>query len=53
MIVEAIVDPYEPPMPPRVTVEQASKFSESVVRGEPNRKEIALTVMSDKVKELV
>ncbi|MCU1274670.1 MAG: pyruvate oxidase, partial [Bryobacterales bacterium] len=53
VIVEAIVDPYEPPMPPSVTVEQASKFAESLARGEPNRKEIALTVMSDKVKELV
>ena len=53
VIVEAIVDPYEPPMPPSVTVEQASKFAESLMRGEPNRKEIALTVMADKVKELV
>ena len=43
----------EPYMPPSVTVEQASKFAESLARGEPNRKEIALTVMSDKVKELV
>ena len=53
VIVEAVVDPYEPPMPPSVTVEQASKFAESLVRGEPNRKDIALTVISDKVKELV
>jgi pyruvate dehydrogenase (quinone)/pyruvate oxidase len=53
VIVEAIVDPYEPPMPASVTVEQATKFAESLARGEPNRKDIALTVLSDKVKELV
>lgn len=53
VIVEAMVDPYEPPMPPSVTVERASKFAESLVRGEPNRKDIALTVISDNVKELV
>ena len=53
VIVEALVDPYEPPMPPSVTVEQASKLAESLLRGEPNRKNIALTLISDKVKELV
>jgi len=52
-IVEAVVDPYEPPMPPSITTEQATKFAESLIRGEPNRKKIALTIMSDKVKELV
>jgi pyruvate dehydrogenase (quinone) len=53
VVVEALVDPYEPPMPPSVTVEQASKLAESLLRGEPNRKNIALTLISDKVKELV
>ncbi len=53
VIVEAIVDPFEPPMPPKVTLEQASKFAQSLVRGEPNKEKIALTVLSDKVRELV
>jgi pyruvate dehydrogenase (quinone) len=53
VIIEAVVDPYEPPMPASVTVEQATKFAESLARGEPNRKAIALTVLSDRVKELV
>jgi pyruvate dehydrogenase (quinone) len=40
-------------MPPKITVEQAAKFAESLVRGQPNRTKIALTVLSDKVRELV
>jgi len=50
---EAVVDPYEPPMPPSATMDQASKFAESLARGEPNRKKIALTVAEDKVREMV
>ena len=53
VIIEAVVDPYEPPMPASVTVEQAAHFAESLARGEPNRKKIALTVLEDQVKELV
>lgn len=53
VLVEATVDPFEPPMPPRVTLEQATKFAKSLARGEPNRQKIALTVLSDKVREMV
>jgi pyruvate dehydrogenase (quinone) len=53
VLIEAVVDPYEPPMPPSVTMDQASKFAESLARGEPNRKKIALTVAEDKVREMV
>jgi pyruvate dehydrogenase (quinone) len=53
VLVEAVVDPYTPPMPPKVTVDQASKFAESLAKGQPNRRKIALTVLSDKVRELV
>jgi len=53
VVVEAVVDPFEPPMPPKITVDQAKHFAESLVRGEPNREKIALTVLSDRVRELV
>jgi pyruvate dehydrogenase (quinone) len=53
VIVQAIVDPFEPPMPAKVTADQALKFAESLARGEPNRRKIALTVASDKVRELI
>lgn len=53
VIVEAVVDPFEPPMPPKVTLEQATKFALSLARGEPNRERIAFTVLADKVRELI
>ena len=52
-ILQAVVDPLEPPLPAKVTADQALKFAESLVRGEPNRSKIALTALSDKVRELV
>src|SRR5215216_3835613 len=53
VIVEATVDPFEPPMPPKVSADQAKKFAESLAKGQPNRSKIALTVLADKVRELV
>jgi len=53
VLVEALVDPFEPPMPAKITLEQAAKFARSLLRGEPNRDKIALTVLADKVRELV
>ena len=53
VVVQAVVDPLEPPMPPKITAEQARKFAMSLVRGEPNREKIALTVLADRVRELV
>jgi pyruvate dehydrogenase (quinone)/pyruvate oxidase len=53
VLIEAIVDAFEPPFPAKITIEQAKHFAESLVRGEPNRVKIALTSLSDKVRELV
>jgi pyruvate dehydrogenase (quinone) len=53
VVVQAIVDPNEPPMPPKIKVEQAAHFAEALARGTPNAGKIALTVLSDKVRELV
>lgn len=52
VLIEAVVDPFEPPMPPKITLDQAKHFAESLARGEPNREKIALTVLSDTVREL-
>jgi pyruvate dehydrogenase (quinone) len=52
-VLQAVVDPLEPPLPAKVTAEQALKFAESLARGEPNRSKIALTALFDKVRELV
>jgi pyruvate dehydrogenase (quinone) len=53
VVVEAIVDPFVPPMPPKVTVEQATKFAEALAKGTPNREKIALTVLADRVREMI
>ncbi len=53
VIVEAVVDPYEPPLPAKVDAKQAAKLAEALVRGEPHRGKIALTIASDKVREMV
>jgi pyruvate dehydrogenase (quinone) len=53
MLVEAVVDPYTPPMPPKVKPSQAAKFAEALLRGEPNRGKIVLTSLHDTVRELV
>ncbi len=52
-LIEAVVDPFEPPMPAKVKAEQALHFAESLARGEPNRKKIALTTLSDTVREMI
>jgi pyruvate dehydrogenase (quinone) len=53
VIVEGVVDPFEPPLPPKITLDQAAKFARSLLRGEPNREKIALTVIGDRVRELL
>jgi pyruvate dehydrogenase (quinone)/pyruvate oxidase len=53
VIVEAVVDPHEPPFPPKATLDQAEKLAEALAKGTPNRKNIVLTIASDKVRELV
>lgn len=53
VIIEAIVDPHEPPLPAKITLSQAAMFAESLIRGEPNREKIILTAVSDKVRELI
>jgi pyruvate dehydrogenase (quinone)/pyruvate oxidase len=52
-LVEAVVDPHEPPMPPKATLKQMTHLAESLARGTPARGKIALTIASDVVREIV
>ena len=52
-LIEAIVDPHEPPTPPKIEARQALNFAKSLIGGTPNAGKIALTVASDTVRELV
>jgi pyruvate dehydrogenase (quinone) len=50
-VLEALVDPNEPPMPGKVKPEQAVKFGKALVKGQPQGKRIALTAFRDKISE--
>jgi pyruvate dehydrogenase (quinone) len=53
VVVEAVVDPHEPPMPPRIKPEQALHLAQSLLKGQPNREKIAMTILGDRVRELI
>jgi pyruvate dehydrogenase (quinone) len=53
VVIDAFVDPLEPPMPAKASMDQIKKFTQSLIRGEPNREKIALTVLSNTLRELV
>lgn len=53
VIIEAVVDPFTAMLPPKITPTQALHFSESLMKGEPNRLKIALTAASDTVRQII
>jgi pyruvate dehydrogenase (quinone) len=53
VLIEAVVDPFEPPMPGKVQPEQAMHFVESLLRGEPHREKIAWTALRNKIRQMV
>ncbi|HEY2910052.1 MAG TPA: thiamine pyrophosphate-dependent enzyme, partial [Gemmataceae bacterium] len=53
VLIEAVVDPNEPPMPPKATVKQALHFAEALARGTTDASRIIRTVFKDKVREMV
>jgi pyruvate dehydrogenase (quinone) len=53
VIIEAVVDPLEPPMPGKIKPKQALHLAESLMRGEPNSEKIAWTIASDKVRQMI
>jgi pyruvate dehydrogenase (quinone) len=52
-LIEAVVDPLEPPMPGNVSLEQALHFAESLVRGQKDRWGIIKTIVENKVREVI
>ena len=51
VLIEAVVDPHEPPMPPLIKKEQALHLAEALARGEVNRARIGLTIGRDVLDE--
>lgn len=52
VLVEAVVDPFTPPLPPKITWEQAEGFAKALLRGEPHPLRQALAAAYDKVRGL-
>ena len=52
-LVEAVVDPNEPPMPGKINTEQAVHFAEALARGDKHAGKIIETVLKDKVREVI
>ncbi len=50
-LVDVVVNPDEPPMPPKVRYEQAKGFAESFLRGQPRRAAIASTLLHDRLDQ--
>jgi len=51
-VVDVAVDPNEPPLPGKVTYEQAKHFAEAFLKGQPHRAAIATTLFKDQIQEL-
>lgn len=52
-LIEAYVDPFEPPMPPNVGMEYINNLAESFAKGQPYAKRIGLTLFRNKVHEVL
>ena len=51
-VVDVLTNPDEPPMPPKVTYEQAKGFAKAFLSGQPHKATIASTLFHDKIAEL-
>jgi pyruvate dehydrogenase (quinone) len=51
-IVDCDVNPDEPPMPGKVTYEQAKHFTQAYLRGQPNKMTTLASIARDKISEL-
>jgi pyruvate dehydrogenase (quinone) len=53
VVIEAVVDPNEAPLPPKITREQAIHFATALARGEPDGLAIARNAIGARIRELV
>lgn len=52
-VIEAIVDPHEPPLPASIDISQATAFLESIAKGTREGDKILKTIIKDRVRELI
>ncbi|MCW5798665.1 MAG: Putative thiamine pyrophosphate-containing protein YdaP [Nitrospira sp.] len=52
-VVQAVIDPLEPPLPGKITTAQAWQFAKALARGQEDRWGILKTVVESKIREVV
>ena len=50
-LIDVNVNPDEPPLPGKVEYQQAKKFAEAFMRGQPRKATIATTLFRDKIEQ--
>jgi pyruvate dehydrogenase (quinone)/pyruvate oxidase len=53
VVVEAVVDPDEPPMPAKIKAQQATQFAKALASGQPGSPRIVKTIVKDRIRELI
>jgi pyruvate dehydrogenase (quinone) len=53
VVYEAVTDPEVPPLPPHITMQQATSLSKALMKGDPNAGQIIRQSFKGKLKELV
>ncbi len=53
VVVQAIIDPLEPPLPGSITLQQAMHVAEALVRGQKDRGDILKTMVENKIREII
>ena len=51
-LIDIDVDPNEPPLPGKVAYDQAKKFAQAFLKGQPHKAAIATTLFKDKIEQL-
>ena len=52
-VVQAVVDPNEPPMPGQISTKQALNFAEALLRGQKHAISIVKDIAKDKIREVI
>jgi pyruvate dehydrogenase (quinone) len=52
-VIEALIDPYEAPLPGHISSTQAWQFAKSMMRGEKDRWNIIKTTIKDKIRQVL
>ncbi len=52
-VVQAVIDPLEPPLPGKITTAQAWQFAKALAKGQDDRWDIVKTLVESKIREVV